>query len=158
MTKLLILLHDKKRPTLMAEFENTVEGVGKRLSQVTEPSITVIGPALDGGWGLTARHNGSLVHLGIRNPRSLPTSTTLVAEGTLYLDPIPDYSTRPLAELVREGLPPHCAILSLPDPRISRDLFDRRQAEWTVKVVIEGPGQTPQSWGKNTFFIRPQTS
>lgn len=139
----------------MIEVAETIEKAGERIHHITGPGATVIGPALDGGWGITTRHSGSLVHLGINNIHRPPGKTALEADGMLYLDPKPENEQRPLSELVREGLPDNCGVFSLPDHyRVSRDLSGREQAVWSVRVVIHGSGTSPSSWAQNTFLIR----
>lgn len=142
----------------MIETARTVEEVAVKLAKV-EPGVTVAGPALDGGWGLTTRHNRYNVHLGFRqlHRRHVGEDTILIADGKLYLDPRPPDDGRPLTDLVREGLPSNCALFALPDQYvISRDPFDRPQVEWQVGIVVSGPGMEAPNWGQNCLFIVPQ--
>lgn len=139
----------------MIEVAATIQEVGERIDHITGSGVTVIGPALDGGWGITTRHNGFLVHLGISNIHLSPGKTALEANGRLYLAPKPENEQRPLSEVAIEGLPDNCGVFSLPEHyRVSRDPFGREQAEWLVTVAISGPGTTPYAWSGNTFLIR----
>lgn len=142
----------------MIESARTLEEVADKLAKVG-PDITVAGPDLNGRWGLTTRHNGYSVHLGIGQLHQRHDGgATLIADGKLYLDPKPPDEGRPLNDLVREGLPGNCALYDLPDQYvISKDPFQRDQAEWKVRIVISGPGMGEVSnLGQNTFFIVPQ--
>lgn len=142
----------------MIETARTLEEVAAKLAKL-EPGVTVAGPNLNGGWGLTTRHNGYNVHLeiGQLHQRHDGGSATLIADGKLYLDPKPPDEGRPLADLVREGLPGNCALYGLPNQYvISKDPFQGDQVEWKVRIIVSGPGMGVPNLGQNIFFIVPQ--
>lgn len=144
----------------MIETARRLQDVAVMLARV-EPGVTVAGPALDGGLGLTTKHNGYTVHLGIGpfHCRHDDDSTILIANGKLYLDPKPPDDGRPLIDLVRAGLPSNCALASLPGQHVvSRDPFQREQLEWQVGIVVSGLGMGVSNLGQNSIFIIPKNS
>lgn len=143
----------------MIEIARRLQDVADMLAKV-EPGVTVAGPDLNGGFGLTTRHNRYIVHLGIEQLRPCHEgdSTTFIALGKLYLDPKPPDDGPPFVDLVRKGLPGNCGLYSLPDHVISTDLFGRDQVEWPVGIIVTGPGMAASNPGQNSFFITPRQS
>ncbi len=128
----------------MKEVVSSPEEVAARLAGSTVPGLVVIGPNVDESFGVTARHNGSSVHLSLNLPywRIMDGDRRGRIDGRLFLDPVPeDENVHPLADSVRELSPDNCALIDLPkDYRISTGFDGRRQAVWDVNVIIAGPG------------------
>lgn len=149
----------------MKEIASTPQEVAAKLAACTVPGTTVIGPDIDERFGITARHNGSSVHV------SLDASYWSIlygqgesreVDGRVFLDPVPEEAKdRPMADLVREWSPEDCALMGLPkDFKMSTDFNGESQAEWEVRVRISGLGamRGVDAIKAAVFYIRPRQS
>lgn len=135
------------------EFVNTLSEVAVKLAEI-KPDVTVAGPALNGGWGLTTEHDGYKVHLGIGQLHKRRESTSYVADGKLYLNLKALNNGRPLVDLLKAGLRDNFALSSLSDGHVlSKDPSGQDQFEWEVDIFVPERGLSEQSLAQDTFFI-----